>query len=139
MSKTLKTLIKLSQKKLDDQTAVLAELNTKKQEFLNEKDRLGKAIIHEIDSSGDNALSFTLAHNFAEKANAGILYIDDQLVKTEQLIDQERDVLNQIFLQKKKQEIMLENYIKHKKAEYNRKVNAQLDDFNSIAFINKQK
>jgi len=137
MSKTLKTLLKLSQKKLDDQTNVLAELNTKKHDFLTEKVRLEKAIIHEIDSSGNDIMSFNLAHNFAAKAKAGIIYIDDQVEKLNQLILQEKEILNQIFLQKKKQEIMLENYIKRKKAEYNKKVMAQIDDFNSIAYTNK--
>ncbi|MCP4354906.1 MAG: hypothetical protein GY793_04600 [Proteobacteria bacterium] len=139
MSKTLKTLLKLSQKKLDDQTNVLAELNTRRQGFLAEKERLNKAIITEINSSGDDILSFNLAHNFAHKAKAGIIYIDDQVAKLQEIIEQEREVMKHIFLQKKKQEIMLENYIKRKKAEYNKKVNAQLDDFNSIAFINKSK
>ena len=138
MSKTLKTLLKLSQKKLDDQTNVLAELNTKRQNFLIEKKRLEKAIITEIDSSGDDILSFNLAHNFAHKAKAGIIYIDDQVAKLQEVIEKEKEIMNQIFLQKKKQEIMLENYLKRKKIEYNKKVNSQLDDFNSIAFINNR-
>lgn len=137
MSKTLNTLLKLSQKKLDDQTNVLAELNTKKQDFLTEKKRLENAIITEIDSSSNDIMNFNLAHNFANKAKAGIMYIDDQVVKLDELILQEKEILNQIFLQKKKQEIMLENFLKRKKAEYNKKVQAQMDDFNSIAFINK--
>lgn len=139
MSKTLNTLLKISQKKLDDQTQVIAELNNKKQSFLDEKLRLEQTIISEIDSVKDDPLAFNLAHNYAAKAKAGIIYIDDQVVKVNELIKQERDVLNQHFLEKKRHEILLDNYNKKKKAEYERKVQAQLDDFNSIAFINKAK
>lgn len=139
MSKTLKTLLKLSQKKLDDQTKILTDLNAKKQNFIEEKLRLKKTIVHEINSSGDDILSFNLAHNFAKKANAGIAYIEDQLIKLEELIQKEKEILNQIFLTKKKQEIMLDNYQKKKKKEYEKKVQNQLDDFNSIAHINKNK
>jgi len=139
MSKTLNTLLKISQKKLDDQTQVIADLNSKKQNFLDEKTRLQQAIINEIDSVKDDPLAFNLAHNYAARAKAGILYIDDQVIKVDELINQEKQVLNSFFLEKKRHEILLENFNKKKKAEYERKVQAQLDDFNSIAFINKDK
>ncbi|HAG52884.1 MAG TPA: hypothetical protein DCL21_03760 [Alphaproteobacteria bacterium] len=139
MSKTLNTLLKISQKKLDDQTQVIADLNGKKQDFLTEKNRLEQAIIREIDSVKDDPLAFSLAHNYAARAKAGIMYIDDQVIKVDELINQEKQILNSIFLEKKRHEILLENFNKKKKAEYERKVQAQLDDFNSIAFINKDK
>lgn len=139
MSKTLNTLLKISQKKLDDQTQVIADLNNKKQAFIDEKVRLEQAIITEIDSVKDDSLAFNMAHNFAVKAKAGIAYLDDQMIKIDELIEQERQNLNTIFLEKKRHEILLDNYNKKKKAEYERKVQAQMDDFNSIAFINKAK
>lgn len=139
MSKTLNTLLKISQKKLDDQTQVIADYNTKKQAFIDEKDRLNESITNAINSTADDALGFTMAHNYAVKAKAGIIYLDDQLVKVDEIITQEKEIMKEIFLEKKRHEILLENYKKKKKAEYDKKVQAQLDDFNSIAFINKAK
>jgi hypothetical protein len=139
MSKTLNTLLKISQKKLDDQTQVLAELNNKKQAFVDEKERLKNSIVSEIDNAVNDTFAYQMAQNYAAKATAGILYIDDQIIKVNELIAQEKGVLNGIFLEKKRHEILLENYKKKKKAEYERKVQAQMDDFNSIAFINKAK
>tara|TARA_Y100001960_G_scaffold317499_1_gene385910 strand:- start:2887 stop:3306 length:420 start_codon:yes stop_codon:yes gene_type:complete len=139
MSKTLNTLLKISQKKLDDQTQVLAELNNKKQAFVDEKERLKGSIVSEIDNAVNDTFAYQMAQNYAAKATAGILYIDDQIIKVNELIAQEKGVLNGIFLEKKRHEILLENYKKKKKAEYERKVQAQMDDFNSIAFINKAK
>ena len=136
MSKTLNTLLKISQKKLDDQTQVLAEYNNKKQAFLDEKDRLIKSSAEAIDSATDT-LSFQMAHNYSQKAKAGVIYIDDQLVKVEELIIQEKDILNKIFLEKKRYEILLENHLKKLKAEQTRKEQLQIDDFNSIRFANK--
>lgn len=139
MSKTLNTLLKISQKKLDDQTQVLAELNNKKQAFLDEKTRLRNTITTEIDNAVDDAFTYQLAQNYAAKATAGIIYLDDQVEKANQLIAQEKGILNKIFLEKKRHEILLENYKRKKKADYERKVQAQMDDFNSIAFVNKAK
>ncbi|PPR11237.1 MAG: hypothetical protein CFH44_00085 [Proteobacteria bacterium] len=139
MSKTLNTLLKISQKKLDDQTQVIADLNNKKQAFIDEKTRLKQAIITEIDSVKDDSLGFNMAHNFAVKAKAGIAYLDDQMIKIDELIEQEKEVMKGLFLEKKRHEILLEEYNRKKKAEYNKKVQNQMDDFNSIAFINKAK
>ena len=139
MSKTLNTLLKISQKKLDDQTQVIADLNNKKQAFIDEKVRLEQAIISEIDSVKDDSLAFNMAHNFAVKAKAGIAYLDDQMIKIDELIEQEKEVMKGLFLEKKRHEILLEEYNRKKKAEYNKKVQNQMDDFNSIAFINKAK
>lgn len=139
MSKTLQTLVKVSQKKLDDQTKVITDLQNKKQAFIDEKDRLKISIDDAINSAVDDSFIFNMAHNYAAKAKAGIIYIDDQLVKIDELITQEREVMKGLFLEKKRHEILLEEYNRKKKAEYSKKVQNQLDDFNSIAFINKAK
>jgi|TARA_Y100001960_G_scaffold29331_1_gene25602 hypothetical protein len=139
MSKTLQTLVKVSQKKLDDQTKVITDLQNKKQAFIDEKDRLKISIDDAINSAVDDSFIFNMAHNYAAKAKAGIIYIDDQLVKIDELIAQEREVMKGLFLEKKRHEILLEEYNRKKKAEYNKKVQNQMDDFNSIAFINKAK
>jgi phosphosulfolactate phosphohydrolase-like enzyme len=139
MSKTLLTLVKVSQKKLDDQTKVITDLQQKKQAFIDEKERLKVSIDDAINSAVDDSFIFNMAHNYAAKAKAGILYLDDQMVKIEELIAQEREVMKGLFLEKKRHEILLEEYNRKRKAEYNKKVQAQMDDFNSIAFINKAK
>lgn len=139
MSKTLQTLVKVSQKKLDDQTKVITDLQNKKQAFIDEKDRLKISIDDAINSAVDDSFIFNMAHNYAAKAKAGIIYIDDQLVKIDELIAQEREIMKGLFLEKKRHEILLEEYNRKKKAEYNKKVQNQMDDFNSIAFINKAK
>jgi hypothetical protein len=139
MSKTLQTLVKVSQKKLDDQTKVITDLQNKKQAFIDEKDRLKISIDDAINSAVDDSFIFNMAHNYAAKAKAGIIYIDDQLVKIDELIAKEREVMKGLFLEKKRHEILLEEYNRKKKAEYNKKVQNQMDDFNSIAFINKAK
>tara|TARA_Y100001960_G_scaffold309211_1_gene367360 strand:- start:97 stop:516 length:420 start_codon:yes stop_codon:yes gene_type:complete len=139
MSKTLLTLVKVSQKKLDDQTKVITDLQQKKQAFIDEKERLKVSIDDAINYAVDDSFIFNMAHNYASKAKAGILYLDDQMVKIEELITQEREVMKDLFLEKKRHEILLEEYNRKRKAEYNKKVQAQMDDFNSIAFINKAK
>lgn len=139
MSKTLQTLVKVSQKKLDDQTKVITDFQNKKQAFIDEKARLKVSIDDAINSAVNDSFMFNIAHNYAAKAKAGIIYIDDQLVKIDELIAQEKEIMKGLFLEKKRHEILLEEYNRKKKAEYNKKVQAQMDDFNSIAFINKAK
>lgn len=138
MSKTLKTLLKISQKKLDDQTQALANLNKKRQDFIDEKNNLITLSKQGIDNAKDDALSYKSAHNYAQKVKLAIIYIDDQVVKIDELIKQEKQALNGLFLEKKRHEILLENFEKRRKAEINRKIQNQLDDFNSIAYTNNK-
>lgn len=139
MSKTLLTLLKIAQKKLDDQTQVLAKLNGQKQDFLDEKARLLANITTQIDSVKDDILAFQMAQNYAIKAKAGILYLDDQIIKIDKLITTENKILQNLFLEKKRAEIMLENFNKKRKAELTKKEQSQLDDFSSIAYTNKHR
>jgi hypothetical protein len=139
MSKTLQTLLKIAQKKLDDQTQVLAKLNGQKQDFITEKARLLANITTQIDSVKDDLLAFQMAQNYAIKAKAGILYLDDQIIKINELIAVENKILQNLFLEKKRAEIMLENFNKKRKAELAKKEQSQLDDFSSIAYTNKHR
>jgi flagellar export protein FliJ len=137
--KSLKTLIKLHRKELDEKRRELTALENKKEQLQQAIISLIKELKNEqkiIASNPEIAYSYT---NYAIRNRERQQLLAFEIVQIDEQIDQLSEVIFELFSEVKKYEIALENKQKQIKAEEERQETIFLDEISINGFIRKDK
>jgi flagellar export protein FliJ len=141
MSKSLKTLIKISKSEVDTLQKELSELQRRQDIFLNKIAKMNADIEREKKLANDNFEDHEIASSFVAFAAATkdkIEIAQTQVDILEKQIEAKRDELREAFSEQKKFEIVQANKLAKELAERNKKEDNKLDEIGVSMFIRSE-
>lgn len=138
MSKSLKTLIKLSKSEVDREQKELAEIQRLQDSFLWEIANLKRALEAEKKIAEENFEDAQIALSFAKFSAATQTKIEEaqkEVEQLEQLILKKREQLQEAFAEQKKFEIVQAAKLHEQVVERNKKESQRLDEAGTNMFI----
>lgn len=138
MSKSLKTLIKISKNEVDREQKELAEIQRLQDKFLWDIGNLQRALEAEKklaqENFEDNEIALSFA-KFSAATNDKIEQAQKEVEQLEQLIQKKREQLREAFAEQKKFEIVNAAKLHAQVVERNKKEGQKLDDAGTNMFI----
>lgn len=128
MVKSLKTLIKLAAKDVENEQQIMGRLQAKLDELNEKKTAFEQAILKESELAQKKPEYSADFGNFANSVQDKIRNLAEQIHLQEQKIATQRDVLRAAFAEQKKYEIALENKEEMISQEEKRKEQIMLDE-----------
>lgn len=130
MTKTLATLIRLSEKKVEDKQKEIAELNTLIMKMEERKSYLTQAVEDEYKAATVASVSelYTAAGSFDLRAKAEIQDIDEALADAEKIMEEKRDAIRELYTEQKRYDILHSRKKEQAKKEHDKQLQANLDE-----------
>jgi flagellar export protein FliJ len=135
--KTLQSLHKIVSKKVEESQEEIAKLIGVMQEMDDRENHLMKQIDSEYQtvSNENDALLYTFAGKFSEKAKDEIKDIKQARIDAEKILSDKREKLRIRFAEQKRYDILLERKKLELKKAKDKKEQAELDELSSVRFI----
>jgi flagellar export protein FliJ len=133
----LQSLHKIVSKKVEESQEEIAKLIGVMQEMDDRENHLMKQIDSEYQtvSNENDALLYTFAGKFSEKAKDEIKDIKQARIDAEKILSDKREKLRIRFAEQKRYDILLERKKLELKKAKDKKEQAELDELSSVRFI----
>lgn len=132
-TKTLETLGRLSEKKVEEQQKEIAELQRVIEQMKNRRSHLQSSIESEYNaanSSGDIEL-ISMAGNYHKRADFELKDIAEAMTNAEKIMAEKRAVLQTLFAEQKRYEILLQRRKEELRKEALKKEQDTMDELGS--------